>query len=182
MDHDGSDEWHVAPEEADGLPADEVWENRPIGHQASPRGNPAWIMAAVAVVAAALGIAVSLALVRWPSSTASASSSPSSSGAPSSSAGGGGNGGLPPLGAPPGSGSGSGSLRVDLIGKVLAVSSTSITLGGQGQSVSAAFTGSTRFGGAISGATGIKVGDEVSASLTGTPSKLTVTTIQDPAS
>jgi hypothetical protein len=68
-----------------------------------------------------------------------------------------------------------------LAGKVTAVTRTSITIGGNGPSVTAAVTSSTKITGRVSSISGIKVGDEVSAQLTGTGGKLTVMSIQDPA-
>jgi len=47
--------------------------------------------------------------------------------------------------------------------------------------VTAAVTGATTITGTVHGIGGIKVGDEVSAQITGTASHLTATAIQDPA-
>jgi hypothetical protein len=140
-------------------------------------------MGVVGVVAAAVGVAVGLAFVHWPgaavAATPGASASASASPSGGSAGSGGSGGGLPAL--PPLSGNGNGEVQVSLIGKVVAVSGTSITLGGNGPSVKAAFTGSTKFGGKVTSPAGIKVGDEVSATVTGSSSKLTVASIQDPA-
>jgi len=68
-----------------------------------------------------------------------------------------------------------------LTGRVLAVSGTSVTIGGAGPSVTAAVTSTTKVTGHVHGLSGIKVGDEVAAQITGTPSHLTITTLQDPA-
>lgn len=46
--------------------------------------------------------------------------------------------------------------------------------------MTAAVTGATTITGAVHGIGGIKVGDEVSAQITGTASHLTATAIQDP--
>jgi hypothetical protein len=64
---------------------------------------------------------------------------------------------------------------------VLAISGTSITIGGNGPSVTAAITGSTRVTGTVRGISGVKAGAEVSAQITGTSGHLTATAIQDPA-
>ena len=146
------------------------------GHGGIP-GFSGWVAAAVAVVAAAAGVAVGLSLVRgtpsgsavgWaaPSAPAEAPSAPASAGA-------------------------SGQVRILLTGRVLAVSRTSITIGGAGPSVTAAVTSATRVTGAVRGTGGVrgtgdiggvKAGDEVSAQLTGTAAHLIATAIQDPAS
>jgi hypothetical protein len=71
---------------------------------------------------------------------------------------------------------------MEIGGKVTAVSATSITLGARGQHVTAAVTRATKVTGKVGGITGVKVGDLVSAQITGTDGKLTATAIQDPAS
>jgi hypothetical protein len=68
-----------------------------------------------------------------------------------------------------------------LAGKVLKVSATSITIGGPGRSLTAGITSATRFGGKVSGISGVKVGDEVSAQVTVSRGKAAVAAIQDPA-
>jgi hypothetical protein len=68
-----------------------------------------------------------------------------------------------------------------LTGRVLAVSDNSITIGGNGHSVTAAVTKATTITGTVRDIGGIKVGAEVSAQITGTPGNLAVTAIQDPA-
>jgi hypothetical protein len=146
------------------------------GHGGIP-GFSGWVAAAVAVVAATAGVAVGLSLIRGtPSGSAAGWAAPSASAeAPSAPA---------PAGA-------SGQVRILLTGRVLAVSRTSITIGGAGPSVTAAVTSATRVTGAgrgtggvrgISGVRGIKAGDEVSAQLTGTAAHLIATAIQDPGS
>jgi Cu/Ag efflux protein CusF len=62
------------------------------------------------------------------------------------------------------------------------VSATSITVGGGGQVVTAAVTRATTVTGKATSISGIKVGDVVSASISGANGKLTATSIQDPAS
>ena len=72
--------------------------------------------------------------------------------------------------------------RLEIGGKVTAVSATSITLGAGARHVTAAITGATTVTGGVRSVSGIRVGDLVSAQITGTDGKLTVVTIQDPAS
>jgi hypothetical protein len=127
------------------------------------------------VVAAAAGIAVGLFLVRGtPAASAAGGAMPGAS-APASAGSG------ADLPGRPGSGNGSGQLQMMLAGRVLAVSGTSITIGGAGPSVTAAVTSATKITGTARGIGGIKVGDEVSAQITGTASHLTATAIKDPA-
>ena len=83
-------------------------------------------------------------------------------------------------GALPGTGPGAtGTLFV--AGQVTAVSSTSITVGGPGHTVTAAITRSTRVTGKVSGISGIKVGDHVSAQIVQNGGAARATAIQDPA-
>ncbi|MCW2894386.1 MAG: hypothetical protein JWO75_3875, partial [Actinomycetia bacterium] len=111
-----------------------------------------------------------------------ASSAPAASGsgaAPSSGAGNGTHlaapgGGIP---LPPGA-----TERLEIGGQVTAVSATSITLDGGGQAITAAVTRATTITGKVTSISGIKVGDLVSASITGADGKLTANSIQDPAS
>ena len=142
------------------------------GHGGIP-GFSGWVAAAVAVVAAAAGVVVGLCLIRGtPSASAVGGAAPSASAeAPS---------------APASAGAG-GELRILLTGRVLAISRTSITIGGAGPSVTAAVTSATTVTGRVRGISGVhgiggvKGGDEVSAQLTGTVGKLVATAIQDPA-
>jgi hypothetical protein len=68
-----------------------------------------------------------------------------------------------------------------LAGRVVAVSPTSITLGGNGPSVTAKITKATQFSGKVHAISGVKAGDQVSAALTGASmTSLTAETIQDP--
>jgi hypothetical protein len=73
-------------------------------------------------------------------------------------------------------------MELEIGGLVRAVSATSITVGGNGQEVTAAVTRATVITGKVSSISGIKVGDFVSASISGTNGKLTADSIQDPAS
>jgi hypothetical protein len=85
-----------------------------------------------------------------------------------------------PPGALPSGGPG-GTAKLFIVGKVTAVTSTSITIGGPGHSIVAAVTGDTRVTGQVSSIGGVKVGDQVSAQMTQSGGKTTVTAIQDPA-
>jgi hypothetical protein len=93
-------------------------------------------------------------------------------------------GGLPGGGsAVPGGGPGAGTGQAGslfLIGTVTAVSRVSITIGGPGQTVTAAVTGATRVTGKVSAVTGIKVGDRVSAQITQGGTGNVAVTIADP--
>ncbi len=68
-----------------------------------------------------------------------------------------------------------------LDGKVLAVSSTSITIDGGGHRMTAEVTKSTRFTGRVSAISSIMVGDMIAVKMTVTGGKITAVTIQDPA-
>lgn len=90
---------------------------------------------------------------------------------------------------PPGSGGGSipsagpgQSVRLKLGGPVTAVSATSITVGSGTRAVTAAVTKSTVVTGNVHSIGGVKVGDLVSAQITGSGGKLTAVSLQDPAS
>ena len=154
------------------------------------RGRRAAALAATALVAAAAGFAVVTAVLGDPTaSPTAASASPAAPGAtPGGSApggavpgGGAGNQLQPGSGAIPTPGPGQG-LRLAIGGKVAAVSATSITLGSPGRYVTAAVTRATRVTGKVTAISGVKVGDLVTAQITGTDGKLTATAIQDPAS
>lgn len=150
-----------------------------LGPRDGRRARHALLIAVVAVVAAAVGFLVVLA-VRDVSATPAAANgaAPSASATPGSSGG----NQLPQGGAPgalPGSGQ---AEQVEIAGKVTAVSATSITLEGAGQQITATVTSATKVTGRVTSITGVKPGDLVSAQLTGTGGKLTATAIQDPAS
>jgi hypothetical protein len=154
------------------------------GGNGSRRG---WPLALTAVLAAAAGFGVVAAALHDVTgspapSAALASSAPTASGsgaAPSSGAGNGTHlmprsGGVPlPAGA---------TERLEIGGPVTAVSATSITLDGGGQPITAAVTRATTITGKVTSISGIKVGDLVSATITGANGKLTADSIQDPAS
>ena len=67
-----------------------------------------------------------------------------------------------------------------LLGKVTAVSSRSITLAGNGPSVTAAITGSTTFSGKVHSVRQVKVGDRVMARIRVRGAAMTAAQIQDP--
>lgn len=142
------------------------------GRPGRPRLRPL-VLAIVAVVALGGGAGVALAIAKLdhsPSSPATPNTQPSAV-APGGSSGGG------PI---PGGGGDAGEMFV--AGPVTAVSSTSITIGGPGHTVTAAITSATRITGKVTSIGAIKVGDQVSAQITqrngGQP---TVTALQDPA-
>jgi hypothetical protein len=153
------------------------------GHGGFP-GFSVWMAVAVAVVAAVAGVAVGFLLTRGaPVECAAGGATPSASAPASVPAPRGGGTGPQALPGLPGnaSGNGDGKLRMLLTGRVLAVSGTSVTIGGAGPSVTAVVTSATKLTGRVHGIGGVKVGDEVAAEITGTPSHLVITTLQDPA-
>jgi hypothetical protein len=92
----------------------------------------------------------------------------------------------PPAGGPPGGGSLPGGAAgqggsLFLIGKVLAVSPASITIGGPAHTITARVTAATRVTGAARSITGIKVGDRVSAQIDEGGGRSTAVSISDPA-
>jgi len=143
----------------------------------------AGLLAVTAVVAALAGFGVVAAALHDVTSSASpgasVGSSPSASASPS--AGSAVPGGGTPAGIPLPAGPGQQEL-LEIGGKVMAVSAKSITVGGPGQSVTAAVTAATKVTGRVSRIGGIKVGDFVAVSISGTNGKLTANSIQDPAS
>lgn len=145
----------------------------------SQRMRKGLLLVATALIAAAAGFLVVTAVHDLSANPASASGSPTSSPQSEPPSEGAGSGtGPPPI---PSTGPGQ-TLRLEIGGKVTAVSATSITLEGQGQSVTAIVTKATTVTGKVATIAGIKVGDQVSAQLTGTNGKLTAIAIQDPAS
>jgi hypothetical protein len=136
------------------------------------------VLAIVAVVALGGGAGVALAITHGLDDSTSPSATPGTQ--PSAVApGGSGGGSVPGGGTVPGGGA---VTEMFVAGPVTAVSSTSITIGGPGRTVTAAITSSTRITGKVTSIGAIKVGDQVSAQITqrdgGQP---TVTAIQYPA-
>jgi hypothetical protein len=156
-----------------------------------PRRNGAgrgWLLALVAVVAAALAFGTVKLADHDLSGSPAASSTPASStpgangsgGEPSNGPGGGTqlppqDGGASPL--PSGA-----IMQLEIGGLVTAVSTTSITIGSGGRAVTAAVTSATEITGKVTSIGGIKVGDLVSALVSGTSGHLVASSIQDPAS
>lgn len=136
------------------------------------------LLLVIALLAAAAGIGIVLAVDEL---AGSSGADPGAAGQPSAltPVAPGGNS-QPGGGALPGTGPG-GTGTLLLIGKVTAVSSTSITVGGPGHTVTAAVTRSTRITGKVSGISGIKVGDQVSAQIVHNDGAARATAIQDPA-
>jgi hypothetical protein len=133
-------------------------------------------LTAVAVVALGAGAGVALAIGRGLDSSSSPSATPSTQ--PSYAAPGSGSGTAPGGGVPGGGGAG---VETFVEGRVSAVSSTSITIGGPGQSLTAAVTAATKVTGKVASIGGVKVGDQVSAQITTSGGQPTVTALQDPA-
>ncbi len=155
---------------------------RPARGSAGRRGL---LFALTAVVAAAAGFGVvAVAVKDVTGSPAAASSSPSTA-APSPYGSAvlpsGGPGLAPQAGGVPSLPAGA-TLRLEVGGPVTAVSPTSITIGSGGNVVTAAVTRATKVTGKVAGIVGVKVGDLVSATITGADGKLTADSIQDPAS
>ena len=171
-------------------PAGGAWPGAwdPPGPGRPPRGSArrrGLLFALTAVVAAAAGFGVvAFAVKDVTGSPAAASSSPSaaspspygSAGLPSD-----GTGLSPQAGGVPSLPAGA-TLRLEVGGPVTAVSPTSITIGSGGDAVTAAVTRATKVTGKVAGIGGVKVGDLVSATITGADGKLTADSIQDPAS
>jgi hypothetical protein len=126
---------------------------------------------AVAVAAAVLAAVVAILLTGGPAGSSAPAARPASSPAA----------GIPaPVTTQPGGQDSGADLHLFVGGRVTAVSGTSITISGEGHTITAQITGSTAFTG-VSGATGIKVGDLVTAQIAGYGSRPVVTAIQDPA-
>ena len=163
-DPDWPDDW---PDEDE---ADPPWRRAAPPAAYPPGGGPGrrslrpLALTVVAVVALGAGAGVALAVGRGLDNSASPSATPSSQ---------------PSYAAP---GGGSGSVGQGFIeGRVEAVSSTSITIGGPGQSMTAAITAATKVTGNVTSIGSVKVGDEVSAQITVSGAQVTATAIQDPA-
>jgi len=150
------------------------------GADGPPR--PRWlrpgVLATVIIAGAVAGAVVAAAVLHDFSSHAASGQPPALS---QQQPGGNGSpaGGTLPGGALPGGGGSGASMFV--IGTVTAVSGTSITIGEQSHTVTAAVTRATRVTGKVAGLGGIKVGDQVSAQLTQDGGQVTAVTIADPA-
>jgi hypothetical protein len=130
-----------------------------------------------ALAAAAAGAGIALAahdLSSSPPAAASSSQPSAPAPAPPGDSQPGANGTLP--GGGPG---GTGMLFI--MGKVTAVSGTSITIGGPTHTVTTAVISATRVTGRVSGISGVRVGDHVSAQISQSGGRATATAIQDPA-
>jgi hypothetical protein len=134
------------------------------------------VMAAVIMVAALAGVGIALAVQVF-SGSPSSSASPGSHGSTLVPGRSGSN--INPGGQVSGPGGGGGSLFIG--GRVLAVSSGSITIGGPGHTVTASVTSATKITGNVTSISGIKVGDQVSAQISQQGGKLTAMAIQYPA-
>jgi hypothetical protein len=138
------------------------------------------VLVVIVLAAAAAGAVIALAVHAYasPGAGAAASSQPSVrvTGPPGSQSG----GGALPGSALPGSASG-GAGRLFVVGKVTAVSGTSITIGGPAHTVTADVTAATRVTGRVSGIGGVRTGDQVSAQITRAGGRDTAVAIQDPA-
>jgi hypothetical protein len=186
---DDDDEWpdDMWPDDEDSAVGDGAGPGRADGR--APGEGPAWppppwspmagsrppgrrarlaAVVAVALIAAGIGAGIVLATRGLSGSPAAPVSQPTTQ-AP---AGSGGNGTLP-------GGSGATS-QMFVGGPVIAVSSTSITIGGPGRDITATVTSSTRFTGKVTSISGIKVGDQVTAQLTEHGGAVTAVAITDP--
>jgi hypothetical protein len=172
-DPDWPDDW--ADDGADDPPWRRAAPPAAYGGAGRPRLRPL-VLAIVAIVALGGGAGVALAITKGLDHSTSPSATPSTQ--PPAVAPGGSSGTIPG-----GGGGGGGAVsQMFVAGPVTAVSSTSITIGGPGHTVTAAITSATRITGKMTSIGAIKVGDQVSAQITqsngGQP---TVTAIEDPA-
>jgi hypothetical protein len=167
-DPDWPDDW--PDEDPARPPAPPGWPTPPPVPGSSRGPRRPLVLAVVALVALAAGAGIALAASRGsPPSAASSTPAP----APSFGGPGQGKAGTGPSGGGPVS-------QLFVGGKVLKVSSTSISIGGRGPSVTAAVTSATKVTGRVSSIAGVKVGDQVTAQIMPGSSQATVTAIQDP--
>jgi hypothetical protein len=149
------------------------------GRRAEHPARRGLLLAATALVAAGFAFGVVDVAQHDVSGSPAASSTPSASpptpggsaGEPTSGTG----NGLPSLA--PGA-----TMQLVIGGPVTAVSAKSITVGTGDRAVTASVTSATKVTGKVTSIGGIKVGDVVSATISGTNGKLVATSIQDPAS
>jgi hypothetical protein len=162
------------------------------GAPPGPRTAPGWpgdgpperrsrpfLLLVTAILAAAAGAAIVLG-VHGLSGSSGVTAGPAGQPSSLTPVAPGGNGLPVGSGALPGTGSG-GTGALFVAGKVTAVSGTSITVEGPGHTVTAAVTRSTRITGKVSGISGIKAGDQVSAQIVQNGGAARATAIQDPA-
>ena len=161
-DDDWPDDGHAGP-----------WSGSPQAPAGGPGGGPPpgrrtpWLpITLTAVLAGGAGVIAALLISGSPSSPSASTPAPGSA---------------PPAAAPAQGGTGRGSLSLYMGGQVTAISSHSITLSAGGHAVKAAISRSTQFIGQVHSASGIKVGDQVAARITGYGSNPVAVTIQDPA-
>jgi hypothetical protein len=194
----GDEDWPVDDDWPDDDPSGIGWAGDEIPPASAHDGGPrrrrlrgGLGLAVVAVLAAAAGAGLA-----WPFTGADhRSAATGASGSPSSAAPGATPGSTTPGGATPGGQSGlipgpaggyGGSpgtgpvTQIFITGTVRAVSPTSITIAGPGQSLTAAVTGSTRITGRVSSIRSIGAGDQVSAQIVRSGGKTTALAIQDP--
>jgi hypothetical protein len=157
-------------------PAGSYGAGAPYG-QPGPRHRRPLALTAVAVAALAVGAGGAAAVIHELPQAAPPAAPPASAPAPAASGG----GVFPGGGAVPGGSSGSGTARLFMAGRVLAVTPTSITIGGPAHRVTATVTAATRVTGQVTSIRSVKVGDRVSAQITESDGKATATAIQDPA-
>lgn len=193
-DRDEFDEFNEFDDDKPGLPwppASSRYPPYPPPPASRRRRTRGVSLVVTGLVAGAVGFAV-VAAVHEVKAGPAASDTPSSGASPAYTGGavpGGGTGGGSATLLPPGTGGGAipttgpgQTVELEVGGKVTAVSATSITLGAGSHRVTAAVTKATVVTGKVHGIGGVKVGDLVSAQITGTDGKLTATAIQDPAS
>ena len=188
----GSDEWpdELWPDDdddgvsADPWPAQSVPPGWPGGGSSRHWLNPATLAVVVVVaVVAGAGIALGVQVFSGGFPAASGPSSQASSLAPLQPGGGGQPGGGIQIGPNGGGfpGSSGGTAQAFIVGKVIEVSATSITIGGPGHTIKADVTSSTRVSGKVSAISGLKAGDQVSAQISESNGTATVVAIQYPA-
>lgn len=133
--------------------------------------------AALAATLAVVGGVTAAVVSSGPAGRPSAGGSPGGTthgGAPSSGSASPGNGrhGAAPAGR---------STRIFVTGRVSALTAASVTIASGGPPVRAAVTPSTLFTGRVSGLAGVRVGDQVAATITVRTGRATATRLRDPA-
>lgn len=133
--------------------------------------------AAAAILAAGAGVGLALYFGGSDGGSPAVAGSPPAASPGAGPTGQGASGGTLPGGGIPGSGT---VIQMFIVGRIAAVSRTSITIGTSGRSITAAITSATRVGGNVHNVAALAVGDLVSAQITETNRKATVNAIQDP--